>query len=738
MTTKLKSGLVVKPFRHDPFTRELKASVFITAQKKFQLTIKQMGFYIEVPATTSWDPATIQQLVTSLYAIPVPFTLGISANAGRLSWYLALPPAEQPIAAQVIYAIHPQSELRPLSDHPPRNFYRFPLHAAAPYVFPLKEIEDFNYFEPLATLLSAMRQVHSNERWSYELTLNPIEAVYRELGQQLLNEWLSKYGGMDAGTVQVIQDKLNAPLKIVRLALKIETDTIKRAHQLANSSWPTWMQFARNGFNALAVPGPQTFQLVLSPGEVAALWHLPSDQLDRAGITWAPTINLPIPDAMIALSEGIVLGTNSYQGRENKARLLNQDRDAHVTIIGKTGVGKSTLVHRMFDQDVKYGQGVGVLDPHGDGFDDILKCSITSQREADVVLFDTHEAKNYPIGLNPLTVPPGVWPHQVARQALDLIKKLCADDWPGAQTERYFAAALRALVEYPGATLNHIPRLLSDKSFRALVIAQLTDLNARQTWLIYDRLNAGAQARISDPILNRLDRFYNDPVLEQIICQPDGFDFRQLMDQKKIFLANLGAFQEEREANTLGALLLSKFQFAAMSRGNMSKAERQKNIYYLYIDELQRFNTASLPIIYDQARKYGLSLVGAFQRLSQLPSDDLRGIASGVGTLITFSPLRDDARTLAPFLDEQISAKDLADLSKYTAIVNTRLYGQTLPSFSIKTHEPLPENPDANQIITRIRRRSRTNDVKSTAVLPTNEESPNEDNNDVQENYFAG
>lgn len=724
-----------KPFTCTPFKFKVKDSPFEQVLSLPETKTDTPRTSILVPVGASWEPAIMRQLITGLFAILKPITLGITATKSGLSWYIRAPQAERTSIRRLLYAVCPQAELQAQADPAPgQTAYRFPLHLAGPFLYPLQEIEAFGDFDPLVTLLSSMRELREKEIWEYQLTLSPLDPQYRELGQDLLDEWGTNAGYLDASTLRMIEAKLNGPLKQIRLAMVIHTASIQRARQLAASAWTTFVQYARPAANALAVPGENTFTPVLSPGETASLWHLPNRHSQIEGIGWTTSVRLPLPEKLKAVSTGIILGTNSYQGQTHKARLTYEDREAHLTILGKTGVGKSTLLHHMSHQDIEAGKGVAVIDPHGDLYTDLLQCSIGKRREKEVIVLDTFDGLDCPIGLNPLQVPPGIQPYQVARQAFDLIKKLFANDWPGAQTDRFFAAAIRVLVDVPGSSLKDIPRLLTDKAYRAHVITKTTDEQAVQTWRIYDGLKGNA-VKVAEPILNRLSRFLSDPVLAHIICKPDSLDVRQIMDSKKIFLANLGSFQQAQDADTLGALLLSKFEFAAMSRGNLPKAERLSRIFYLYIDELQRFTTTSLPIIYDQARKYGLSLVGAFQRFGQLPGEDFKGIASGVGALIAFATMRDDAKVLAPFLDERISAKALADLHKYTAVVVSQLEGQTLPNFTIETQAPLEPRKNAEQIIARIRSHCQVQYGQSQAHST---KPPQEGNDDPQDISFAG
>jgi hypothetical protein len=729
-----------KPFAYQPYIFAVDTP-FQKTKRSNEAKIVQRRIKVTVPKSTPWDPRQVERMMTQFFSVTGPLTLGIEMKEDQLIWYVHVHRSRVNSLCQTIYALYPLADLNIDAKVQPRlGYYAFHFHASVPHIYPFKTADELSEFDPLVTLLNLSDLLRGGEQIIYECVLLPADPRVLELGRQLFNERIDSVAYEDNATqLRIFYNKINSPLKTAQLVVKIKAKTPGRANQLLVGLWPALAAYSLDGGNALVTPHRGSFTPVLSAVEAAAFWHPPTEACQFiTGIGWTKAINIPLPNQLKLQKEGTVLGTHTFRGQTQTVKLAYPDRDAHVSIIGTTGVGKSTLTHHLVHQDLAIGKAVGVIDPHGDLVNDILKSSISWKCADDVVFFDTYDP-NCPISLNPLAVPAGVAPSQVARQALDLVKKLCADDWPGAQTERYFAAALRALVEYPGATFRAIPLFLTDNNFRSLVLMHVTDEQVKQTWLVYNRLNIGSQAKITEPILNRLDRFYSDPLLERIICQPDSLNFREIIDQQKIFLANLGAFQEEREANTLGALLLSKLQFAAMSRGELSKAERQQKAFYLYVDELQRFaDTASLQTIYDQARKYGLSLTGAFQRLSQMPGEDLRGVTSSVGVLIIFGTLREDAKTLAPFLDDQISAKELASLDKYTAIVSMRLYGQSLPSFLIRTHPPLSPNPGAEQIIAHIR--AHNHQKYGASQKSSRSETPpvSEDNNDPDTIFFAG
>jgi len=328
------------------------------------------------------------------------------------------------------------------------------------------------------------------------------------------------------------------------------------------------------------------------------------------------------------------------------------------------------LLHQMIMEDILYGQGVGLIDPHGDLYKAILQEGIPDKQEGIpdklVVLFDVTDTE-YPVGLNLLAVPPGVPPDRVADQALSIIRKMFIDDWPPGQMETVLDAALRALVRFPGAIIIDVIELLTNPAFRSQVLENVDDPISWQFWNFFNSRSENEQRRMAQPIINRISRFYRNPTLRRIICQEKCLDFRKLLDMKAIFLANLGGLTDI-ETEILGSILVSKIQLAAMSRGDVEVEKRTP--HYLYIDEVQRFTTTPLPELFSEARKFGLSLTVANQRLGQLKGDTLEAVMGSVGTSIMFVVDDHDAGLLARYTRPQFTADDLVNLNLYNTVVD--------------------------------------------------------------------
>ena len=692
---------------------------------------------LSVPPFTKWQPDLFHQLMVSLFSIPTPISLIISAKADphRISWYLEVPADTIEAVSQILYAVYPRLQLTVLEKTKDWiGFRRYPFHVIQPYIFPLKYATDFGTNDPLPTLISGLAGINAGEFVAYELTLTPPTKKHLKLGEKLVQELPA-----EAAVKKMWQAKIDSPLKEARLAVKVSAKTEQRATELADKFLPAMALFEREGFNSLTKPGDKSFQLILSPGEAAALWHLPTDQCQTPGIVWAGSATAPIPQALTSQTQGVILGTNVYQGRTDTVRLAYPDRVTHINLVGRTRVGKSTLLHNMIHQDIAAGKGVAVIDPHGDLIDAILASSIPKTREKEVVLFDVRD-KEYPIGLNLLTAIPEVSQETTASYTLAVLRRMFAGQWSSGRMETVLDAALRSLVVVPGSTIQDIPKLLLDPKFRHQVLKQVTDPATLDFWYDeYGQESPAQQREFARPITHRIRKFYRDETTRRIVCQQGSLDFRQILDKGQIFLANLGGVAEV-EAETLGALLVSKIQLAAMSRVAVDPSKRTP--FYLYIDEVQNFIATSLSRMFSEAGKYGLSLVVANQYLKQLEGDTLEALMGNVGTTAIFRVGPEDARALTPFVRPEFDVDDLTNLDRFMAVIKMQLSGQTLRAFTLKTSPPLMKPDDADKRIRRIRQHSRKRYGRSkeevdAEILSRYDQEEQAEAEATQESYFG-
>jgi hypothetical protein len=429
----------------------------------------------------------------------------------------------------------------------------------------------------------------------------------------------------------------------------------------------------------------QEARLILSTDELASVWHLPYEEFSAPEIVWAPGRQVAAPAVAVQNQEGVRLGENAYAGRRNTVRLPYPDRETHVYLVGKTGVGKSTLLHHIIHQDIAAGKGVGVIDPHGGLVQNILRYSIPPEREDDVVVVDVADT-DYPPPLNPFAVPEGISREVALSQVLGVLKKIYADEWSKTRMESAMYAALVALLDEPQATPRDLSRLFLDSDYRERLLASVSDPVALEYWgEEYSQLSGGMQRQTREPVLNRIRIFYRNPTVRNMVCHPQRLDFHRMVSEGKIFLANLNSDEARNEQANLGALLIANFQMAAMSRS----APQQRQLFYLHIDEVQQFVTTTLPVAFSEARKFGLSMTVANQFLGQLEGETLEAVLGNVSTTVLFACGPRDAHTLSTLVKPEFDADDLVNFDRFHTAVKMQLKGKTLPAFSMSTPPPL-------------------------------------------------
>lgn len=374
------------------------------------------------------------------------------------------------------------------------------------------------------------------------------------------------------------------------------------------------------------------------------------------------------------------IGRTNFRNQRRLFGIKRPDRRAHMYLVGQTGTGKSTLLETLIRQDIGNGQGVALLDPHGDLVERVL-ARIPPEREKDVLYFDASDAA-LPLGFNPLQRVPPLKRPLAASGVLEVMKKLWADSW-GPRLEHILRNALLALLDQPEATLADVLRLLSDPGFRHEAASRAANPQVRQFWLEeYESYPKSFRAEAIAPIQNKVGAFLANPYLNRILTQPrSSFDLRRVMDERKILLVNLakGRVGEDTSA-LLGALLVASMGLAALGRADVPEEERQD--FSIYLDEFQTFTTLSLANMLAELRKYRVSLVLAHQYLSQVEPEVRDAILGNVGTLIAFRVGVQDAELLAKELYPAFSVDDLIRLPNYQIYVRLMVDGVPAAPFS--------------------------------------------------------
>jgi hypothetical protein len=310
------------------------------------------------------------------------------------------------------------------------------------------------------------------------------------------------------------------------------------------------------------------------------------------------------------------LGITQFRSTHKRFGILPDDRRRHVAILGKTGMGKSTLLQNLIVSDIRDGRGVGLIDPHGD-LADTLPALVPKHRTNDVVLFDAGD-RDSPLSFNILACRNVEERPLVASGIVSAFKKLYSDSW-GPRMEHILRNALLALLEVPGTSLVSLLRMLSEAKYREAILKQVTDPVVSAFWnREFAAMHAKLQVEAIAPIQNKVGHFVSSPLTRNIVGQSRStIDLRRIMDEGKVLIVNLSKGRIGDDASPLlGSLLVSAIQIAAMSRSNVAEADRRD--WYLYVDEFQNFATESFATILSEARKYRLNLTIANQYLAQM------------------------------------------------------------------------------------------------------------------------
>ncbi|MCR4285332.1 MAG: type IV secretory system conjugative DNA transfer family protein, partial [Candidatus Kaiserbacteria bacterium] len=310
------------------------------------------------------------------------------------------------------------------------------------------------------------------------------------------------------------------------------------------------------------------------------------------------------------------------RGRDVQFGIKAKDRQRHMYVIGKTGMGKSTLLENMAVQDIQNGEGMAFIDPHGASAETLLNY-IPEHRIKDVLYFAPSDT-DHPVSFN---IMEDVGPdkrHLVVSGLMSVFKKIFIDQW-SARMEYILSNTLLALLEYPDSTLLGVNRMLSDKDYRKLVVDNVKDPGVRSFWVDeFAKYNERYMQEAGDAIKNKIGQFTANPVIRNIIGQPkSSFDIRKIMDEKKILIMNLSkGLIGETNASLLGSMLTTRIYLAAMSRADLSPEKmRDMPNFYFYVDEFQSFANATFANILSEARKYHLNLTIAHQYIEQMEEE---------------------------------------------------------------------------------------------------------------------
>ncbi|MEQ9617718.1 MAG: type IV secretion system DNA-binding domain-containing protein [Deltaproteobacteria bacterium] len=560
----------------------------------------------------------------------------------------------------------------------------------------LKIFSNFNT-DPLGVVMGAFEDLGEDEFGVLQVTLVPVKHNWAlnilTAARDEFNPSLPSI--TEPNILEMAKQKTKSPLFAICLNVIASHEHIaQRLEGFLNQFSTTFQRFTMFPGDGLYAPGELLscvlnrasfrFGMLLNAEELASMVHLPSPSIHSEKLEEVTTRTKACP--VIALGHKLILGENIHRGEKKIVTLNPEYRTKHMYVIGASGTGKTNLILNMIVQDIHNGEGLAVLDPHGDLIDQQILPRIPEDRFQDVILFDPSD-EEYPVGFNILYAHSE---HEKTLLASDLasIFRRFSTSW-GDQMNSVLSNAILAFLESPkGGTLRDLRRFLVDEDYREEYLDTVTDEEIVFYWRREFPLLPG---RPEGAVLTRLDTFLRPKIIRNIVSQRENrLDFRKIMDEGKILFCKLshGGIGEEN-AYTLGALIVSKLQQTVMSRQEIEETERKN--FYLYIDEFQNFITKSMESILSGARKYRLGLILAHQDLMQIWGKDREVASSVISNPITRVCFRlgdFDARKLYEGFSS-FDANDLQNLSIGEAVARI---DRAEFDFNLSTYPP-PEMP---------------------------------------------
>ncbi len=380
-------------------------------------------------------------------------------------------------------------------------------------------------------------------------------------------------------------------------------------------------------------------------------------------------------------------GQTDFRGQRIQFGIKSEDRSRHMYVIGKTGMGKSTLLENLAIQDIKNGEGLCFMDPHGGTAEKLLDY-VPEERIKDVLYFAPFDL-DHPVAFNVMEDIGADKRHLVLSGLMSAFKKLFGEESFSDRMQYILQNTILALLEYPDATMLGINKMLSEKDYRNKVIANIQDPSVKSYWTKeYAGYTERFAAEAIPAIQNKIGQFTSNPLVRNIIGQTKStFNFRQAMDEKKILIINLSKGRlGESNANLLGSMIITKLYLAAMSRAETeAKVLKELPSFFLYVDEFQSFANESFADILSEARKYKLSLTIAHQYIEQMPEEVRAAVFGNVGTTVCFRVGPFDAEVLEKIFLPDFTQEDLVNLGRYQMYLTLMIDGVGSKPFSATT-----------------------------------------------------
>lgn len=630
-----------------------------------------------------------------------------------------------------------------------------------PFVYPLQEQSLLKEYDPISYITAYMTKLEKNQMVTLQVVCTPVldkthssksmyvkklqklflsnedihsalhDGLFSSISSFILNLFgLSKYkrisevGTYSQNLYKTIEDKITQPLFETSIRFTVisdnESDVQKRLKGLSASfdTFSTSFQKMKVQKTLFTLINKVAYFMlknrlislwgnpVLSIAELSSIYHFPyGDKAKAEDLLQVKSPKLPPPLSLKKASNDldIIFAHNTYGETTVPIGLTIEERRRHMYMIGATGTGKTTLLLQMIHKDIANGKGVAVLDPHGDLVDQILGV-LPKDRIEDVVYFNPYDVE-YPIGLNVMEMKEGLSESDIQREKdlvvssiVSIFHKLYPARYSGPRMEHVLRNTVLTALELENPTLFTVYKLLTNKSYRKQVTADLKDQILKDFWKQeFGKMGSYQQAELISPITNKLGRFLTTTITRNILNQTKSkLDFEDIMNNKKILICDLSKGKiGEDTSSFLGSLVIAKLQLAALNRVHVPQEKRTD--FFLYIDEFQNFATMTFAQILSEARKYRLNTILAHQTISQIEDKELlQVILANVGTVISFRTSNpSDERTILPLFTPQVNKNEIANLPSYNFYIKINAlnpqdaFTGSTDNFEVKSNDEL-------------------------------------------------
>ena len=720
--------------------------MLIKARNREEKSLDMVLLQVATPRENEIKIDAAEQMFASLYSIynskfgaflntQPHISFEIVGSKEDIRFYVAVPHDLQDLIEKQIFGAYPGAEIKEVDEY---NIFSesgsvcfAALKLSSGSFYPIKVYKDLPT-DPLSSITSALGKLGEGEGAALQVIISPSNPNWSHSGRAYISKTKkaeadpeqAKYN-IDPKTYDAIENKCSKVGFATTVRIVVSSTDKHRAQMHLSNITGAFKQYKSdlNGFESqrfylfkkffmidfiyryLPIFGSKS---VLSAEELATVFHFPNKSVETPHIHRLSAKRAPAPQGIA--SEGMYLGKNIYRGVTRQVHISESDRQRHMYIIGKTGTGKSVFLTDLILQDIRKGHGVCFIDPH-DTVEQLLEL-IPPERAEDVIYFNPSDTTR-PLGMNIMEAETEEQKHFIASAIIGLMYKLYDPHKTGIIGPRFEHAvrnAMLTVMSEKGATFIEIVRVLTDQKYVQELLPKVKDPVVRRYWT--DQIAQTSdfhKSEVLDYITSKFGRFVTDKMMRNIIGQSQSaFDFRRVMDERKILLINLakGRIGEEN-SNFLGLILVPKILIAAMSRQNVP--EDQRPDFYLYVDEFQNFATPDFAQILSEARKYHLNLIVANQFIGQIEDEVKNAIFGNVGTLGCFRVGVTDANYLQHEFQPTFTETDLLNIERYNLFIKTIVDNEPVTPFTLNLQKNLEiynklRNPELAKMIIQLSR----------------------------------